>query len=143
MPEFKYKIGLKSRDITEVHPTAVPCSAPSCSGDAQCGTSAEGERETVRATINGGKVPLTAEKKKRNPFGATRRRREREKEGRKFVCRQFFFFFLGGGVDGHLLHSHRQQKSVTTDGRGRKQRKRGRAESSLAYSCLRLREKIG
>ena len=98
-------------------------------------------RETVRATINGGKVPLTAaEKKKRNPFGATRKRGEREKEGRKFVCRQFFFFsFFSLRVDGHLLHSHRQQKSVTTataaaanSGRERQRT----AESSSACSLL-------
>ena len=85
------KIWLKSRDITEVHPILpVLFPSPSFSGDAQCGTSAEGERETVRATINGGKVPLTAEKKKkkRNPFGATRREeegRERKKGGSSFV----------------------------------------------------------
>ena len=68
-------------------------------------------RETVRATINGGKVPLTAEKK--NPFGATRRREEgREKEGRKFVCRQFFFFSLGGGALMAICCIHIANKKV-------------------------------
>ena len=72
---------MKYRDITEVH-SSVPISflLRRCTmRDLRRG------RETVRATINGGKVPLTAEKKKKNPFGATRRRRERERERREEV----------------------------------------------------------
>ena len=102
---MRYKIWLKSRDVTEVH-SSVPISFPlrRCTmRDLRRG------RETVRATINGGKVPLTAEKKKkRNPFGATRR----EKEGRKFVCRQFFFFSLGGGALMAICCIHIANKKV-------------------------------